>query len=132
MKELSNYITEKLDINKVNIDKHLEFPADSEPSKVFEWLEKYGFEFFFMNDDSIDTQFDNKKILGYTANSSGSSIYFWFADTSKKKISKDNPVFSCKIDGQDNDYYLFWRKKYNHVQKEEFIEKLNKTFNIYG
>jgi hypothetical protein len=43
MKELSNYINEKLDINKVNLN-NIKFPINGTSSEIIEFLEKNGFE----------------------------------------------------------------------------------------
>lgn len=128
-------ILEKLDINKVNLNKDLKFPVDGKPSDVFLWLKKNGFDQFDYNDKHIKIQFNNenarcfatyqRKSLTY---SNQQTTFIWFADTSKKKISEGNPVFLYKIDGKLITYYFIWKEMMNpKVGAFEFTEKINET-----
>ena len=55
-------IMEKLDINKVNLNKDLGFPVDGKPSDVFLWLKNNGFDQFDYNDKHIKIQFNNETL----------------------------------------------------------------------
>jgi len=128
-------IYEKLDINKVSLNEDLEFPIDGKPSDVFLWLKKNKFKQFDCNDEHIKTQFNNKNARCFATQqrksltySNQQTVFIWFADTSKKKISEDNPIFLYKIDGKLITYYFIWKEMLNpKVGAFEFTEKINET-----
>jgi hypothetical protein len=97
LKELSNYINEKLDINKVNLTS--DFPIDKPISKICDYLSKIGFKQMPFSEDSFYApgtslehmiEYSNEKIfLTYKDN-----VREWvrFGDLSKP-VTKENPVF---------------------------------------
>ena len=89
MKELSNYINEKLDINNVRIAK--KFPIKGSIKDVIEFLQDNGFTEMehFRHPSRTKIDFDDRRAKTYLR-SGEDSLYF--ADTSKKRISKENPI----------------------------------------
>ena len=97
MKELSNYINEKLDINTVALDR--DFPINKSVSGICDYLRKIGFKQMPISEDSFYTpgtslehmiEYSNERIfLTYKDN-----VREWvkFGDLSKP-VTKENPIF---------------------------------------
>lgn len=106
MRELSNYITEKLDINNVNLNSN-GFPFKGTLNEMVEFLKQYGFEDLSDRIKREDLRcfyvesFEMKHKRGYTIIPRGRKVdqpmHLVFADTSKKEISKNNELFCIDI-----------------------------------
>ena len=129
MKTIDNYINERL--NPRHLGSTGRFPIDGTVEEVIEFLEKQHFEYFETGyGDSIIQSFDKENIKGYHVEfRQHPSI--WFADTSKDKISRDNPVFLYKPTTQDHYSTILpggiISGVYKHTKKE-YLELLNKKF----
>lgn len=128
MKELTKYITEKLDINKVNLDDR-DFPIDGTLDDMIEFLKSQGF--IEIPDTSIKSKLYsvmNKKKGKVFANAK--DWFIRFADTSKHYIDKEHPVYAIFYDER---YYIEWinsikKDDYSLIPKEEFLKLLNTRF----
>lgn len=125
MRELSNYINEKLDINKVRLNNSAPFPIDGKVEEVEQFLiangfseveERGDFDFYVEKLNSMKTKVYSKE---------GEDIRF--ADTSYDTISKDNPIFV--IDTWTLNMFTevdnWWQ---NRLKPKEFCKKLEEKF----
>ena len=136
MKNLKDSILEKLRVDDIIINN--EFPIDGTLKEIIEFLEGEGFveeeDFKEANDSGkLSVSFDlakSKCLKVY-----GKTIYF--ADTSKKRISKDNPIFLITNDLDQFEtvfavYYftgkMNWILGYKNTDKRLFLRELNKRF----
>ena len=129
MKNLKDAILEKLKVDDIVFN---EFPIDSELDDMIEFLKDKGFKLLKNNDESISNLFNkcHERCIRNINNS------LWFADTSKKRISKDNPVFYIKCNSEDVKDNILKVYSIEDVtidiivenDKKEFLEELNKRF----
>lgn len=133
MKELSNYITEKLDINKVNLAPS-EFPIKDSIESIASYLESLKFKRIKMKKDSIEfndyaNAFYKQHGKSFIINTKNNWIRF--ANTSVEKIGKNNPIFVIKGNSFPRtlaiETYIFWE---NYLSEEDFLEKIEETFNV--
>jgi len=131
MKELTSYITEKLDINKVNL-RDMDFPIDGSITDMAEFLKNYKFEEVL---DSYDYESVNDifPILNNCKNKcymTDIDTYHWIriCDTSRGKISKSNPCIFISYETKNYDLECPHSID-NHISKEECLKYLKK-FNI--
>lgn len=126
MKELTTYITEKLDIKTVKLD---EFPIDGTIDEIGEFLnmnkfkkiEKYEPGFAFSQVSSQDTRC---YLISY------SHSWIKFGDMSKP-VSKKNPIFCIvKEHNQDEFFAEYTYKDYKQCNKEEFLDLINEILKI--
>ena len=122
---LNNAIYEKLKIDSIKIVP-AKFPIDGSKREILEFLEEKGFIKYNSEIDSIFYDIDSKLYYTFAAN-------LWFADTSREKISKNNPIFN--IDFIDRTYSVYYyTKKGGFMQniviadKEKFLKELNERF----
>lgn len=101
MKNLSRYITEKLDINKIRIDDD-KFLIDLPVSTAIEFLKSQGFvsipytrryEAVITGEKRMIEDMNAKSSRVYMTSAEGKFEWVAFADTSKDKISEKNPLF---------------------------------------
>ena len=136
MKELATYINEKLDIGNVNLK---EFPITGPFEEVKQFLTASGFRemttgrvlFSFLE---ITKLFNNTLTFGkgdrvfYTRTDDDLHIIY-FGDTTKGSISKKNPLYSIKFEGDDN---IVYQKIVSYlgeeIEKDEFLREINKHF----
>ena len=127
---LNNTILEKLKVDDITFDG---FPIDGTLDDIIKFLENNNFEYTHIN-GAIDEWFNNYKSKCFYKTEN----LLWFGDTSKEKISKDNPIFIYRILNNtfgvyycDNDGRICWivyagSKK--SEDRKEFLEELNKRF----
>ena len=129
MKNLKDSILEKLSIDNINLNG--EFPVDGTIEEMAEFLEEEGFQ-----------QLDSSIVTIPAANDAEAKCFMidktetelWFADTSKEKISKKNPIFSIEIYFKStvfSTYAFNSRGFYERIidnDKKAFIKELNKHF----
>lgn len=125
MKELSNYIYEKLDINKVKLND--KFPTDRTLNDIIEFLKEEGFK--QVEYDYVKTVFNRANTKCFMIDDAS----IRFADTSKEDISKDNPVFYIGFYNKIVDYSVFYCDNglitdIVENDKKEFLIELNKRF----
>ena len=128
MKELSTYITEKLDINKVALN-DINFPIDSSIEDICEYLKSQGF--IEIPDTGIKSELYS--VMNKKKGKVFVKVKDWFirfADTSNHDIDKNHPVYAIFYDKR---YYIEWINSINKddfslVPKEEFLKLLNDKF----
>ena len=126
MKELREVILEKLRVD--NIVLTAEFPIDGTIDDIIAFLENADFTYVLCN-KGIDECFNKYKSKCFYKNSE----YFYFADTSKEKISKNNPIFLIKSISNMllfSVYCITYDEMAYKVRnnKQEFLKELNKRF----
>ena len=129
MKNLKE-VLEKLKVDDIIIEK---FPIDGTLDNIVEFLKERNFK-------EISNDFDN--YLYNAFEDAKKKVYLmldkemFFADTSKEKISKDNPIFYCSDKGNLNIFYFNYTH-YHYINivigkdnrtKQEFLKELNKRF----
>lgn len=125
MKNLKDTILEKLKVDDITFN---EFPIDGSIEDMIEFLKENGFR-FIKNEEKISVLFDSANSKCYTTYKNR----IWFADTSKEKISKDNPVFT-HVDDNHKLYTVYFINNLDSVEhiveddKKEFLKELNKRF----
>ena len=130
MKELTDYITEKLDINRVNLND--EFPINCSIKDICEYLRHLGFieipndgklKLFLAMNDVKDKVFATS--IGVT------SEFVRFADTSKHDIDEKHPSYAIFADGR---HYKEWigntGAEYVLISKEKLLEMVKKQFKL--
>ena len=127
MKNLKDSILEKLKVDDIVLIE--EFPIDGTIEEIMKFLEGQNFIDISMRHGSISRMFNDmkKKCVAKFGNRLS------FADTSKEKISKDNPIFYiCLVDPIV--YSVYYKNIYDNTidivenDKKEFLEELNKCF----
>ena len=94
MKTIDNYINERLNPRHLG---SIKFPIDGTIKDMIKFLENNGFEEIKVEEyfRSTSARFDEIKVRGFMVNRTKDSL--WFADTSKHKLSDDNPMFGYNI-----------------------------------
>ncbi len=132
MKELTRYISEKLDINKINLDS---FPIDGTLDDIIKFLENQGyFGFSWLS----ETPSGWSKAFNYYKRKSFFSkpediwgiAYLKFADTTNKNIGKENSIYEIRFDDDNKIFGTMYNRQSIPISKEEFLERLNKQFNL--
>jgi len=126
MKDLYS-IYEKLDINKVSLDD--KFPIDGTLEDIAEFLEEEGFQ--QIEYGYVKTAFNELKAKCFMRDTTS----IRFADTSRREVSKDNPIFYIHL-GNRKEYSVFYCGSDNdgliadivENDKKEFLKELNKVF----
>jgi len=126
MKNLKD-VLEKLRVDDIVIN--AEFPIDGTIEEMIKFLEGQNFIDISMHHGSISRIFNDmkKKCVVKFGNR------FSFADTSKEKISKDNPIFYICLDDPVA-YSVYYKNNYDSTidivenDKKAFLEELNKRF----
>ena len=124
MKNLKD-VLEKLKIDDIKLIK--EFPIDGTIDDMIEFLEKEGFkEIEYHKNYTLSKQIKNTndKVFITLENK---RIYF--ADTSKKTISKENPIFFIDIGAYMFSVYVDTHDNIVEDDKKAFMVELNKHFN---
>lgn len=135
MKELTNYINEKLDINKVNLPSK-EFPMDGDMDEVVDFLADHDFiqikyhrtEFYYQ----YKKDFNNLRTKCFMVQSRKmgeiANIVF-FGDTSKEDISRDNKLFMIIFE-PDNTQYKYYDdgRESRYIGKKDFEAEMIKLF----
>ena len=131
MKKLID-VLEKLKIDDIRIDK---FPINGTIEDVIEFLKEQGFEDIKQRGPK-DNVFNSKESKCFTYIEELKRV--WFADTSKKTISKENPIFVVKffkdikeVSSYEYNVYYLINKNVEFIvrnDKKEFLEELNKRF----
>lgn len=129
MKELTSYITEKLDINKVALNS--DFPIKGTINDVIVFLEKCGFKNLGIRPptaEQIFQEFEEStgKVFMYDTDAN----WIRFADNKDGKISKKNPIYTIFF---NQDIYTTQTSAYGYGytkrdSKEVFGKLLNKRF----
>ena len=123
MKNLKDSILEKLKVDDIIFGK---FPIDGTLDDMIKFLEEKGFQ--QVNYGYVKTAFNEPKAKCFMI----FTTTIRFADTSKKEVSKDNPIFY--IDFEDKkDYSVFYCGNGLITDivvnnKKEFLQELNKRF----
>ena len=125
---LNNTILEKLKVDDITPD--IEFPIDGTLDDIAKFLEDAGFvaaEESHNYKGTVDDIFDYNKSKCFLKE----NIRFWFANTSKEKISKKNPIFF--IEKSEKIFKVYYCNNYTTIDivdndKKEFLEELNKRF----
>lgn len=122
MKELTTYIAEKLDINKVNLNM---FPIDGTLEEIISFILANG---FVQYKGKIYTQIIKKfNELGSKCCVIENDI-IWWADTSKDEISEDNPIFLFDDDGHEFCCIVDDSPTAKELSREDFLKRVNKRF----
>lgn len=129
MKNLKDIILEKLKIDDIALS-NKKFPIDGTLKDIVKFLKDNNF--IIINDDTKAQSkiFNTVKSKCFTYINDTKRI--WFADTSKKEICKDNPIFF--INTKIKYYEVYYLDSPAHTEKiidndkEAFIEELNKVF----
>lgn len=132
MKELTNYINEKLKVDDAIPD--IKFPVDGSLEDIVEFLKEQGFKDVDKR-GTKDLIFNSEKFrcFTYLKGLDGGEI-LWFADTSKGRISKDNPIFLIKSLSNMHVFVVYYTVSAKMIyktesdNKETFLEELNKCF----
>ena len=128
MNQLSDYITERIRIDNV---KQVKFPIDGTLEEMTKFLESEGFRHLDSIIVTIPTA-NNANAKCFMYDKAGTELCF--ADTSKEKISKKNPLFSIEIDFKSTVFSTYaydsrgFYEKIIDNDREEFLEELNKRF----
>lgn len=134
MKELTNYINEKLDINKVNLAPE-RFKISKDFQKTIKFLKDNSFK--ELDDNKIEDWGDyfiemNKKsakIYAFSPNdNTDANDSLKFADTTKTEIGYNNPLFHILYDTEyeNFEYQICYNSdEYKEVSKKVFLEKIN-------
>lgn len=142
MKELSNYINEKLDINKVNLNDKFPIDGSLEEIKTYLLSKKFSMLSGYVNTWSdVLNEFEKVKGNCWMCNDNNGSIdddgITWSIKigNSNKIFSKNNPLFIFnKGSQQRKDDYIIWTedstKKILFLDKEKWLNLLNKRFKI--
>ena len=134
MKELTNYINEKLKVDDIVPDKE-EFPIDKDSKKIIEFLKAQGFKElddnkihdwskYFIEMDKMST-----KVYSLTPADDDDNVdSLKFANTTKVRIGNNNPLFLIMHDLTTKEFkyqlcYSHWG--YEDVSKKVFLEKIN-------
>ena len=130
MKELSNYINEKLDINKVNLNGT--FPINEENiAEMADFLKGAGFDDVNIDGSNIVKKFNSEKKKCFHLNVQENLIELVFCDTENEKISDNNPIYAIrKLNINDLIRYIIYNGVNNpkSIEKEEFLKMINKKF----
>ena len=129
MKNLKDSILEKLKVDDIKLN--IDFPIDNTLKDIAKFLKKQGF-IGITGQDSNYALFNFQKNKCFTYNDTKS---IWFADTSKEKISKENPIFFIEC----NQLFLSYKYDVGYLtnrgitfivgnDKEKFLQELNKRF----
>jgi hypothetical protein len=130
MKNLKD-VLEKLKIDDIIFDV---FPIDGTIDDVIKFIERQGFK--DINErGGIAKRFSSHKNKCFVYIEDARER-LWFADTSKEKISKDNPIFLIKYNpkfSSNYEYCVYYRDNdlildIVENDKKEFLEELNKRF----
>ena len=142
MRSLLNYIIEKLDINKVNLIDLDAFPYDGSVEDIKKFLIHCDFiktknaedypilllQSTKNGDGSANRRiriFDNAHGLCYAIPDTVAGEAVSFANTSKKKISEDNPMINIyKPYGRNIIYELRWTGNIKNIDIITFVEKI--------
>lgn len=131
MKELTDYIIEKLDISNVNLNS--EFPIDASFNEMIDFLKSYGFEEL----KSLNTGWYGV-ILVFNKHNKGKYYMFTtsgadslkFADMSQGEISNNTPLYHIrKTPGKAREFLLSYKNgdMVKHISKEDFISLIYKN-----
>lgn len=130
MKELTTYITEKLDINKVNLNS--DFPIDSSFDDIVAFLVKNKYIKITSIDRYMFSAFNiaSKKAF-FSEYYKDSDWNIWFGDTSKGLLNKDNPLFLIqKEPNSERKFYYSPDNLTNPRTKEDFMKALKKYLKL--
>lgn len=121
-------ILEKLSVDSIVLD--VEFPINGTLEDICRFLEENDFK-FIENVDQICILFNSAKSKCYTTYN---NKIIWFADTSKERISKKNPIFRRMKDDFMNTYTIYYTNNSGAVKfitdddRKAFLKGLNKYF----
>lgn len=125
MKNLKD-ILEKLKVDDISFEK---FPTNGTIEDIIKFLKTEGFKEYQISEGGIIPTFNkNKGKILLLSNYSYDRV--WFADTSKEKISEQNPVFLIiKNSGMKFEWKCF-REDYMTIfsNKYKVIDLMNKKF----
>lgn len=131
MKPLKDSILEKLKVDDIIINE--KFPIDGDSDDITKFLKSEGFKEDVDANDNICECFNSDKCKCFTTFNDTFEDIVWFADTSKNKISKSNPIFY--IDSLVNEFTIYYidykTNKTIYIcenDKETFLKFLDKIF----
>lgn len=126
MKNLKDSILEKLSIDSIAPD--IEFPIDGTIRDMIEFLKEEGFKEVANSSGNMMSTILNRESNKCFINYNNTTI--WFADTSKKEVSEDNPIFLIEKSSNVSSFSVYIPKKVIvNDNKKAFLEELNKCFN---
>ncbi len=140
MRELSLYITEKLDINNVSLS--WEIPIESTCDKFVKYLKDNKFKEIDFDKSKHSLRInlvqafndEHKRVFMLISDDKG-PYQIYFANTENEKISSSNLCYEIKYKNNSPYQYatitpLYFRKivDYNMVDIKEFIKELNMNF----
>lgn len=128
MKNLKDILVEKLKVDDIVLNG--KFPIDGTLDDIAKFLEDAGFVPAEENHNykgSVDDIFDYNNTKCFLKESKR----LWFADTSKEKISKSNPIFFIVM--PEKIFKVYYCNNYDTIDivendKEKFLKELNKCF----
>ena len=126
MKNLKDILVEKLKVDDITPD--VDFPIDEPVKKWIEFLEKYNFTSMrYSSGDGIDgvmKKLNDIKGYGfYYGNMMSENCQFiYIADTTKEKISNNNPYYYY------NDKYKEFYRNDKIILKKTFIDEFYEKF----
>lgn len=129
MKELTVYITEKLDINKVNLN---DFPIDGSFDDILAFLIKNKYIEFRGIHRNMFSAFNIASKKAFVSDYYKDTNWnIWFGDTSKGLLSEDNPLFLIQTEpNSERKFYYSPDNLTNPRTKEDFLKALNKYLKI--
>lgn len=135
MKNLVDILLEKLDINKVRLKDG--FPFDENDLEIIKFLKEHGFK-DLKNSRAWLTEFEDAHDRCFKWDDNTEVSRICFADTSKKRISKENPIFYIEIsfindrNGRWNYLKATGQTVYDHkvCDKDEWLIEVNKHFDF--
>lgn len=134
MKSIAD-IYEKLKVDDINLNE-VKFPIDGTLDDMIKFLEENEFKYVYVYcGDNEDEYFNKYKSKCFYKD----NYQIWFGDTTKEKISKDNPIFTYNtfvnvfsVYYYDNKGRIIWlletENKNSKENKKEFLEELKKHF----
>ena len=126
MKNLKDTILEKLKVDDIVLSE--EFPIDGTLEDTVKFLEEQGFK-DIIDFGTVNAKFDLAKTKCFHKKDNR----LWFADTSKNKTSKKNPIFLIKYSSLATCFIVYYvedgliNNLYNN-DKKGFMKELNKQF----
>jgi len=135
MKELSNYINEKLDLDKMNLND--KFPLHGNTKEVIEFLKDNGFK--ELDDNKIkdfgeyfhEMNKMSAKVYAFTPDDGDSIDSIKFADTTKTEIGNNNPLFHIIYNTESKrfNYQICYKyMNYQYVYKNIFLKNIKQCF----
>ena len=125
MKSLKDTIYEKLKVDDIVLEE--KFPMDGNFDEIIDFLTEQGFKEVPNSTGNTISKILNKESNKCFINYNNDTI--WFADTTKKEVSDDNPIFLIEKWSKVSSFSVFTPYKVIvEKNKKAFIKELNKRF----